>query len=198
MGIFSKKPVDTKQYLLADNVAQNIVNGDLRRVCSTPPSVNNNEWIASNVNHFVSKLHVVLSSLTHATPQMKGVSIHYVDDKNKKVKCSSFNQYADLVMTAVQGLLDDPDTFPTVEDVEFPDEFLVTVKRIARNLYDVFTQIYTLHFATLEALDLVAHLNTFFLHFMLFVETFELIPEKDMTALADLCKTLKELNTKPV
>lgn len=197
MGIFSKKPVENKQYLLPDNVSQNIVNGDLKRLCSTPPSVETNEWIAANVNTFVSNLHLILSSLTHVPPQMKAPSIIYVDDKNKKVKCSSFNQYADLVMTATQSLLEDPDTFPTLQDVDFPDEFMPMVKRIVRNIYDIFTQIYVVHFVGLEELELIAHVNTFFLHFLLFVETFDLIPSKDMGALSDLAQTLKDLHATP-
>jgi MOB kinase activator 1 len=52
--------------------------------------------------------------------------------------------------------------------------------------------IYTHHFATIESVAAVPHLNTSFKHFMFFILEFQLVKAEEFDALDSLVQELKE------
>lgn len=191
----AKQSDNTKTYLDEEYVSQIIVDGNLQGLVECPVCIEKDEWLAVNLMQFCNKLNTFLGCLMQQqTKETQKLALVYIDDKGKKIKCSSFNTFCDYNMTFLQAQLDDTELFPTLPGTTFPDRFHDAIKRMARCIGDVLTQIYVVQFAALELLDLVGHLNTFLLHFIYFVETFELIPQKEREAntLNELIKALKE------
>ncbi|XP_045146378.1 MOB kinase activator 2 isoform X2 [Echinops telfairi] len=110
---------------------------------------------------------------------------YWYDERGKKVKCTA-PQYVDFVMSSVQKLVTDEDVFPTKYGREFPPSFEALVKKICRYLFHVLAHIYSSHFKETLALELQAHLNTLYAHFILFVREFNLLDPKETAVLDDL------------
>jgi MOB kinase activator 1 len=67
---------------------------------------------------------------------------------------------------------------------------LATFKVIFKRLFRVYAHIYYAHFDQIVQLELEAHFNTSFRHFMLFVQEFSLIEPKELAPLAQLAEKL--------
>jgi MOB kinase activator 1 len=65
-----------------------------------------------------------------------------------------------------------------------------TAKTILRRLFRVYAHIYHSHFDQVCALGIEAHLNTNYRHFLLFVDEFSLLSERDLVPLEDFNKTI--------
>lgn len=67
---------------------------------------------------------------------------------------------------------------------------LDSYKVIFKRLFRVYAHIYYAHFHQVVQLELEAHFNTSFKHFMLFVQEFSLISTKELAPLAQLAEKL--------
>lgn len=74
---------------------------------------------------------------------------------------------------------------------DFPVSFESIVKKIHRLLFHVLAHLYHSHFREMVLLNLHAHLNCIFAHFILFNDRFRLIDEKETEILHDLVVALK-------
>ena len=107
----------------------------------------------------------------------------------KPIKVSA-PEYVDLLMTWVEGQLNDECLFPLQLGTPFPKNFLSVVKTIFKRLFRVYAHIYHSHFQKIVGLGAEAHLNTCFKHFIYFVYEFKLIENKELEPLRDLIDQL--------
>lgn len=114
---------------------------------------------------------------------------YWHDERGKKVKCTA-PQYVDFVMSSVQKLVTDEDVFPTKYGRAFPSSFEAQVRRICRLLFHVLAHIYSCHFKETLALELHGHLNTLYVHFLLFAREFSLLDPKETAVMDDLTEAL--------
>uniref|UniRef100_A0A8C0TSC6 MOB kinase activator 2 n=1 Tax=Canis lupus familiaris TaxID=9615 RepID=A0A8C0TSC6_CANLF len=114
---------------------------------------------------------------------------YWYDERGKKVKCTA-PQYVDFVMSSVQKLVTDEDVFPTKYGREFPSSFESLVKKICKYLFHVLAHIYWSHFKETLALELHGHLNTLYVHFILFAREFNLLDPKETAVMDDLTEVL--------
>ena len=82
--------------------------------------------------------------------------------------------------------MDDPRLFPTEIGSTFPPGFRDVIKRIFKRLFRVYAHIYHSHFRSVVSLNVEAHLNTCFKHFIYFTKQFGLIEEKELAPLREL------------
>lgn len=73
---------------------------------------------------------------------------------------------------------------------EFPSSFESLVKKICRYLFHVLAHIYSSHFKETLALELHGHLNTLYVHFILFAREFNLLDPKETAVMDDLTEVL--------
>lgn len=73
---------------------------------------------------------------------------------------------------------------------EFPSSFESLVKKICRYLFHVLAHIYSAHFKETLALELHGHLNTLYVHFILFAREFNLLDPKETAVMDDLTEVL--------
>lgn len=73
---------------------------------------------------------------------------------------------------------------------EFPSSFESLVKKICRYLFHVLAHIYSSHFKETLALELHGHLNTLYVHFILFAREFNLLDPKETAIMDDLTEVL--------
>lgn len=73
---------------------------------------------------------------------------------------------------------------------EFPSSFEALVKKICRHLFHVLAHIYSSHFKETLALELHGHLNTLYVHFILFAREFSLLDPKETAVMDDLTEVL--------
>uniref|UniRef100_A0A7N9CB15 MOB kinase activator 2 n=1 Tax=Macaca fascicularis TaxID=9541 RepID=A0A7N9CB15_MACFA len=118
-----------------------------------------------------------------------GRQYYWYDERGKKVKCTA-PQYVDFVMSSVQKLVTDEDVFPTKYGREFPSSFESLVRKICRHLFHVLAHIYWAHFKETLALELHGHLNTLYVHFILFAREFNLLDPKETAIMDDLTEVL--------
>jgi hypothetical protein len=66
-----------------------------------------------------------------------------------------------------------------------------SVKVIFTRLFRIFAIVYYHHYAALESIGAVSHLNTSFKHFIFFIWEFDLVSDAEQEALADIIKEIK-------
>jgi len=104
----------------------------------------------------------------------------WVDEKGKKSRLSA-PQYIDYIMTYVQKTINDESTFPTKHGNDFPSSFFDShIKKIHKLLFHVLAHIYHSHFKEIVLLQLHAHLNAVFVHFVEFNLRFHTVDEKEL------------------
>lgn len=113
-----------------------------------------------------------------------------MDEKGKKSRLSA-PQYIDYIMTYVQKTINDEGTFPTKHGNDFPSSFDTQIRKITRLLFHVLAHVYHSHFKEIVLLQLHAHLNAVFVHFVEFSLRFQLVEEKELEVLEDLIVALK-------
>ncbi|KAI8836419.1 maintenance of ploidy protein mob2 [Chytriomyces cf. hyalinus JEL632] len=171
-------------YLQPDFVQASLVKGNFRQICALPKYMDLNEWLA--VNKFCT---------VHNCPNMSaGANIEYswTDSKGKSVKLPA-PQYVDYFMTWTQSILNDQSVFPTKAGIEFPPNFLVTLKAIYKHIMRVFVHMYSSHVHQIQMLNLQSHLNTLFAHLLCFGREFDLLERKDLVSVQDFVSALDAL-----
>lgn len=78
--------------------------------------------------------------------------------------------------------------------LDFPPDFLTTVKSIFRQLFRLFVHIYHYHYTQVLCLNEEGHLNSLFAHFIAFSREFDLLDKKDLVPLQDLINNMESNN----
>lgn len=188
-------------YLRDEFVKQCITDADLMLLVALPTAIDLNEWLATNTIGFVEHLNLFCGALSEycsvsTCPSMLvpgNIPVSWSDEKGKKVKCSAV-QYMNYALVYSQRCCSDETIFPTKYDKPFPSTLAVVLKKIYRCLLNILAHIYHCHYAHLVLLQLNGHLNTIAHHFIIFVKTFLLIEEKDLSLLADLFTKLQQVS----
>ncbi|RSH84603.1 Mitotic exit network component [Apiotrichum porosum] len=159
------------------------------------------EWIAVHVVDFFNHVNMLYGTISEfCTPSECPImnagpkyEFYWEDGETyKKPTHLSAPAYVEALMTWAQSLLDDDKLFPQRIGVKFPPNFMSTAKVILRRLFRVYAHIYHSHFDQICALGIEAHLNTNYRHFLLFVDEFSLLSDRDLVPLEDFNKTILE------
>ncbi|XP_048663842.1 MOB kinase activator 2 isoform X2 [Marmota marmota marmota] len=193
-----KKPAaeEKKVYLEPEHTKSRISDFAFKELVVLPREIDLNEWLASNTTTFFHHINLQYSTIsefctgeTCQTMAVCNTQYCWHDERGKKVKCTA-PQYVDFVMSSVQKLVTDEDVFPTKYGREFPSSFESLVKKICKYLFHVLGHIYWAHFKETLALELHGHLNTLYVHFILFAREFNLLDPKETAVLDDLTEVL--------
>ncbi|KAK1335315.1 hypothetical protein QTO34_003101 [Cnephaeus nilssonii] len=193
-----KKPAaeEKKVYLEPEYAKSRITDCEFRELVVLPREIDLNEWLASNTTTFFHHVNLQYSTISEfctgeacQTMAVCNTQYYWYDERGKKVKCTA-PQYVDFVMSSVQKLVTDEDVFPTKYGREFPNSFESLVKKICRYLFHVLAHIYSSHFKETLALELHGHLNTLYIHFILFAREFNLLDPKETAVMDDLTEVL--------
>lgn len=193
-----KKPAaeEKKVYLEPEHTKSRITDFEFKELVVLPREIDLNEWLASNTTTFFHHINLQYSTIsefctgeTCQTMAVCNTQYYWYDERGKKVKCTA-PQYVDFVMSSVQKLVTDEDVFPTKYGREFPSSFESLVKKICKYLFHVLGHIYWAHFKETLALELHGHLNTLYVHFILFAREFNLLDPKETAVMDDLTEVL--------
>ncbi|XP_034869483.1 MOB kinase activator 2 isoform X3 [Mirounga leonina] len=193
-----KKPAaeEKKMYLEPEYTKSRITDVGFKELVVLPREIDLNEWLASNTTTFFHHVNLQYSTISEfctgeacQTMAVCNTQYYWYDERGKKVKCTA-PQYVDFVMSSVQKLVTDEDVFPTKYGREFPSSFESLVKKICKYLFHVLAHIYWSHFKETLALELHGHLNTLYVHFILFAREFNLLDSKDTAVMDDLTEVL--------
>ncbi|XP_017898767.1 PREDICTED: MOB kinase activator 2 isoform X1 [Capra hircus] len=194
-----KKPAaaeEKKVYLEPEYAKSRITDFGFKELVVLPREIDLNEWLASNTTTFFHHVNLQYSTISEfctgeacQTMAVCNTQYYWYDERGKKVKCTA-PQYVDFVMSSVQKLVTDEDVFPTKYGREFPSSFEALVRKICRYLFHVLAHIYSAHFKETLALELHGHLNTLYVHFILFAREFNLLDPKETAVMDDLTEAL--------
>ncbi|XP_063145398.1 MOB kinase activator 2 isoform X2 [Candoia aspera] len=193
-----KKPAieEKKLYLEPEYTKSRITDFEFKELVILPREIDLNEWLASNTTTFFHHINLQYSTISEfctgescQTMAVCNTQYYWYDERGKKIKCTA-PQYVDFVMSSVQKLVTDEDVFPTKYGKEFPNSFESLVKKICKYLFHVLAHIYSSHFKETLALELHGHLNTLYVHFILFIREFNLVDPKETTIMDDLTEIL--------
>lgn len=98
--------------------------------------------------------------------------------------------YCASLFTWADALLADPAALPQARDAPFPPAFRAAVAPLFKRLARVFAHLYHAHFAHVEAIGAVPHLNTVFKHFVAFGRAHALVPERELDPVRELVDAL--------
>ncbi|KAF4577006.1 Maintenance of ploidy protein mob2 [Pleurotus pulmonarius] len=183
----SPSPVSRPLYLASPFVEATLVKGQFKTIVMLPKYVDIMEWVAVNMFDFYTNINefygVIAECCTQQTcPTMSaGPSLNYtwINNDRKSVNLPA-PTYIDYVMTWVQNLLDDENTFPTKSGRDFPQSFPSTIKHVYRQLLRVIAHIYHAHYPQILHLRSEPHFNSLFAHFLAFGREYELLEVKDL------------------
>lgn len=187
-----------KLYLEEAVLERKIPETDLQKLVELPPGLGYEEWLASHTIDFFQHINLLYGTVCEyctlsGCPDMTGPATRqylWFDEKGKKTRVAA-PQYVDYVMTFTQKTIGDETIFPTKFENDFPTSFESIVKKIHRLLFHVLAHLYHSHFREMVLLNLHAHLNCIFAHFILFNQRFILIDDKETEILHDLVVALK-------
>ncbi|GLB38220.1 putative mob1/phocein family protein [Lyophyllum shimeji] len=174
-------------YLCTPFVEAALVKGNFKTIVMLPKYVDIMEWVAVNIFDFYTNLNEFYGVIAECCtvqncPKMSaGPALNYtwINQERKSVHLPA-TTYIDYVMTWIQNLLDDDNTFPTKAGQEFPPSFPSTVKHIYRQLLRVFAHMYHAHYHHILHLRSEPHFNSLFAHFLAFGREYELLEVKDV------------------
>jgi len=184
----------SKRFELHKHLQATLGSGDLSQAVKLPPGEEIDEWIAVNVLDFFNQINLLYGSITEhcskdTCPIMSaGPKYEYLWADGVKVKKPmkvSASEYADLLMTWVQGIFEDEAVFPPDEETAFPENFISIMKQVFKRLFRIYAHTYYSHAQQIIDLGVEAHLNSSFKHFYLFVKEFELVETIEMAPLQD-------------
>ncbi|KAF9175715.1 Maintenance of ploidy protein mob2 [Mortierella sp. AD011] len=170
-----------------------IVKGNFKTIVQLPKYVDTNEWLAVNVFDFYNYTNIFYGSISdfctiRNCPNMSaGTGFEYLwMDGHKKQSKVPAPQYIDFVMSWIQTLINDENTFPTKDGRDFPPTFQQTVRAIFKQLIRVFAHVYHSHYDKMLSLCQEGHFNSLFAHFVSFGREFDLLDKKDIVPLQPL------------
>ncbi|KAH9969758.1 Mob1/phocein [Russula dissimulans] len=174
-------------YLCSPFVEAALVKGNFKTIVMLPKYVDIMEWVAVNIFDFFQNLNMFYGVISECCTQQScptmsaGATLNYtwINQDRKSVQLPA-PTYIDYVMTWVQNLLDDENTFPTKSGQDFPASFPSTIKHVYRQLLRVFAHIYHAHYSQILHLRSEPHFNSLFAHFLAFGREYELLDIKDV------------------
>ncbi|KAF9013194.1 Mob1/phocein, partial [Cyathus striatus] len=198
-GGFVAKPL----YLCPPFVNAALVKGNFKTIVMLPKYVDIMEWVAVNMYDFYTNLNEFYGVLTdkctqHSCPTMAaGPSLNYTwTNQGGKPVSLPAPTYIDYVMSSIQNLVEDENTFPTktsksllhsftlplikFADHPFQQSFPATVRTMYRQLFRVFAHIYHAHYKEILNLRSEPHFNSLFAHFLAFGREYQLLEDKDI------------------
>lgn len=189
---------ERKLYLQDPLLELRIPETEINFLLDLPGGLDYNEWLASHTIGFFEHINLIYGTISEfctpsCCPDMVGPGprqYQWVDEKGKKSRLSA-PQYIDYIMTYVQKSINDESTFPTKHGNEFPSGFIEKVAKIHRLLFHVLAHIYHSHFKEIVLLQLHAHLNAVFVHYVEFNLRFNIVDDKELEVLHDLIVALK-------
>lgn len=166
----------------------------MREAVKVPEGEDENEWLATHVVDAYNEISLLFGVVEdYATPErfptMRAGSRYeylWADDKHKKPRQVPAQEYVDLLLMWVEGLISNEEVFPVDADVPFPPNFRSICSKIFARMFRVYAFLYYHCFDEFVALKAEAHLNTCFKHFLFFVKEFELVSDDEMAPLAEL------------
>lgn len=200
-GECSTDESEQKLYLQSPLLECRIPETDLLFLSDLPGGLDFNEWLASHTIGFFEHVNLTYGTISEyctqsSCPEMCGPGPRnycWIDEKGKKSRLSA-PQYVDFVMTYCQKTINDETIFPTKHGNEFPASFKdVHLRKMVRLLFHVLAHVYHSHFKEIVLLQLHAHLNALFAHFVGFSVRFSLLEDKELEVMADLVDALKIL-----
>ncbi|KAI9229946.1 MAG: Mob1/phocein [Piptocephalis tieghemiana] len=195
----SSSAIGSRTYQLRRLAEATLGAGNLREAVRLPEGENEEEWLAANVADFLSHVNLLYGSVTeYCTPKKcqvmnagEKIEYYWSDGKEyKKPTRLSAPEYVDRLISWASGQLEDPELFPTRSGVEFPSTFRPAIQAISRRLLRVYVHIYYAHFEQVMRLEMEAHLNTSFKHFLFFVREFRLVDPKELLPFSELILSL--------
>lgn len=206
MGKGKKKPAEPEVKESKPYLEEQYVNSFIREISEVkelvplPPSIDLNEWLASNTLAFFNQIDLLYGSVSErctatACPTMSAPgSLMYFwhDDKGKKSTKTNVSapQYIDFVMTCCHKYLHDDAVFPTKYGLTFPPTFMTTVRKIFKLLFHVLAHMYYAHFNDLLNHGLHSHINTVLMNLFLYHQEFNLLDLKETAPLDDLLQAM--------
>jgi len=189
---------ERKLYLQDPLLELRIPETEINFLLDLPGGLDYNEWLASHTIGFFEHINLIYGTISEfctpsCCPDMIGPGprqYQWVDEKGKKSRLSA-PQYIDYIMTYVQKSINDETTFPTKHGNEFPTGFVEKVTKIHRLLFHVLAHIYHSHFKEIVLLQLHAHLNAVFVHYVEFNLRFSIVDDKELEVMHDLIVALK-------
>jgi MOB kinase activator 1 len=205
------KPVknhkNAKRENLHDLTMRTLGSGNMRSTVALPQGEEPQEWIAVNVVDFFNEVSLIWGIVleTELPPYQPGegfpVGFEYLWADGvvikKPIRCSS-TEYVDYVMTWIEDKINDERIFPTNDATPFPKNYGAVTKQIFTRMFRIFAIIYTQHFSRVEQLGAAAHLNTSFKHLLFFIWEFDMIDQRELPAMSDIVKALREKYTDEV
>lgn len=186
-------------FLCEPYVKSALVKGSFKTIVQLPKYVDYFEWLALNIfelfNHLNRFYGVIQEYDTpEACPTMNaGPNTNYlwVNSNGQAVNLPAC-QYIEYVITWISNKLNDQSVFPTKNGGAFPPNFVKDCKNITRQMFRIFAHIYHNHFEIIVHLSLEAHWNSFFAHFISFVNEFNLVDRTEMEPLIPLIENLEQ------
>lgn len=174
-------------------VSTSLVKGSFKTIVKLPKYVDLKEWVALNVFEFYTNLaqfHGVIQE--YITPEQyptmnagPGVDYLWLDANNKNIILPA-HQYIDLALSWISNKINDRNLFPTSNGIPFANNFPRDVQRIMIQMFRIIAHIYYHHFDKIVHLSLEAHWNSFFAHFISFVNEYRIIDKRELLPLNDL------------
>lgn len=210
MGKGKKKPAEPEVKENKPYLEEQYVNSFIREISEVkelvplPPSIDLNEWLASNTLAFFNQIDLLYGSVSErctatACPTMSApgsLTYFWHDDKGKKSTKTNVSapQYIDFVMTCCHKYLHDDAVFPTKYGLTFPPTFMTTVRKIFKLLFHVLAHMYYAHFNDLLNHELHSHINTVLMNLFLYHQEFNLLDPKETAPLDDLLQAMGLIN----
>ncbi|KAK9373877.1 Mob1/phocein [Lipomyces chichibuensis] len=191
-------PVPKPMFLSQPFVRTALVKGSFKTIVVLPKYVDMGEWLALNTFEFFTYLNLIYGIISEfctvqSCPAMSagpGFDYTWLDGSKKQIRFPA-SRYIDLVLTWTNNKLNDQSIFPTKAGVPFPPSFPVTLQNIFKQLFRIFAHIYYNHFDAIVHMNLEAHWNSFFAHFISFSKEFELLDRRDTEPLRELIESFE-------
>lgn len=189
----SMQPSLEAMFLSEPFVSTSLVKGSFKTIVKLPKYVDLKEWVALNVFEFYTNLSQFYSVIQEYVipeqyPTMNagpGVNYLWLDANNKNIILPA-NQYIDLALSWINNKITDRNLFPTSNGVQFAANFPRDVQRIMIQMFRIIAHIYYHHFDKIVHLSLEAHWNSFFAHFISFINEYRIIDEREIMPLKKL------------
>ncbi|CAG9320085.1 unnamed protein product [Blepharisma stoltei] len=189
-----------KGYKLRQLIKHTLGTGDPNKYVELPEGEMLLEWISVHIIEFYNEINLIYGALvefcTDQSCRVMSAGPRYEfrwTDQNSPIPLQlSAPQYINKLMEWIEGKLNDRNLFPTELGVDFPSNFIPSVKVMLKRLFRVYAHLYHTHMQKIIEVEMLRHINTSFKHFLFFVLRFDLVSEEEMSSLGELIKEFKD------
>jgi len=203
----SALPPDLAALAAAAAPSATLGQGELGMAVRAPPGACEDEWVARHAVDFLDAASLLAAAVSQwctrtACPTMcAGPATTYLwapppppgaaaPSRGPRPAKLPAPDYCASLFTWADALLADPAALPQARDAPFPPAFRAAVAPLFKRLARVFAHLYHAHFAHVEAIGAVPHLNTVFKHFVAFGRAHALVPERELDPVRELVDAL--------